>query len=278
MNKKVLVTLASGTHAEYAELTKSRLIQYGKNHGYDVQIFGEPLTNERSPLWSKILIIQKMFLSYEFVLWIDSDAVIVDLSTDIFDEIDVDETELAIVEHSTWGQTHLNAGIMLIRRTNLMSEFLATVWDQVDLIHHTWAEQAAILRCLGIDSKKFPIGPGSLTSKIPINVKFLDKKWNAIRQDYPQGSIKIRHFAGENHETRKFLISSLTLDNSNSRENFEIGIKQVNEFAAYDRAISERNSAIVERDNAILERDQLLASKSWKLTKPLRSLYDRLFG
>ena len=280
--KKVIVTLASGTHNSYLDMSRSRLIEYGKKHNYDVQIIDEVLTIDRPPAWSKILLIQKLLKVYDIVLWIDSDAVIIDSSTDILNEIDLDKTELALVEHSYAGQTHPNCGVMLFRQTDSVFQFLDLVWEQVDLINHPWWEQAAILRCLGIDSEALPIGPGSIASRILINVKFLDRKWNAIRQDYPRDNVKIRHFAGEPHEIRNFLISSLTLDNSTSQEAFQVGLQQIVEhdtvIAERDTVIAERDTVIAERDTVIAERDQLLTSISWKLTKPLRGLHKRFLG
>jgi hypothetical protein len=245
--KKVIVTLASGPHQAYLDMTRSRLIEYGKKHSYDVRFFNEVLTTDRPPAWSKILIIQKMLETYDVVFWIDSDAVIIDTSTDIFDEFDVNKTELALVEHSYSGQTHANTGVMLLKRTENMLKFLDLVWDQVDLIDHPWWDQAAILRCLGIDSEVWPIGKGSIECRIEVDVKFLDKKWNAIRQDFPHENVKIRHFAGEPHEIRKFLISSLTLDNEASQAEYQIGINQI------DILIAERDNVIAERDNVIAE-------------------------
>ena len=260
-------------------MSRSRLIEYGEKHNYDVQIITEVLTIDRPPAWSKILLIQKLLKEYDIVLWIDSDAVIIDSSTDILNEINLDKTELALVEHSYAGQSHPNCGVMLFRRTKSILQFLDVVWKQVDLIDHPWWEQAAILRCLGIDSEALPIGPGNISSRPLIEVKFLDKKWNAIRQDYPQDNIKIRHFAGEPHAIRNFLISSLTLDNSTSQEAFQVGMRQIVEF---DCAIAERNSVIAERNSVIAEliaeREKVLTSISWKLTKPLRGLHKRFFG
>jgi hypothetical protein len=266
--KKVIVTLASGTHNSYLEMSRSRLIEYGKKHNYDVQVIDEVLTIDRPPAWSKILLVQKLLKAYDIVLWIDSDAVIIDSSTDILNEIDLDKTELALVEHKYAGQTHPNCGVMLFRRTESILRFLDLVWEQVDLINHPWWEQAAILRCLGIDSETLPIGPGNIASRISIDVKFLDKKWNAIRQDYPRDNVKIRHFAGEPHEIRNFLIASLTLDNSNSEEAFQVGKRQIVDY----------DSVIAERDIVIAERNRLLTSISWKLTKPLRDLHKSFSG
>ena len=164
---------------------------------------------------------------------------------------------------------------MLFRRTESVLKFLDVVWEHVDIINHTWWEQAAILRCLGIDSEILPIGPGNIPSRPVIDVKFLDKKWNAIRQDYPRDNVKIRHFAGEPHEIRNFLISSITLDNSPSQESFQVGMRQI---VVYDSVIAERDRVIAERDCVIAERDLLLTSISWKLTKPLRDLHKRFFG
>ena len=306
--RKVIATLAAGPHQAYLDMTRSRLIEYGNKHNYDIEFFNDVLTTDRPPAWSKILIIQKMLEIYEIVLWIDSDAVIIDPSTDIFDEFEADKTELALVEHSYGGEAHANTGVMVIKRTENILQFLDLVWNQVDLIDHPWWEQAAILRCLGIDSKVWPIGKGDIHSRIAIDVKFLDKKWNAIRQDFPHENIKIRHFAGEAHGIRKFLISSLTLDNVTSQQEFQEGLNQTDALIAErDRVIAELESTkfshqkisimnfelnlqlsnqgdhiasqewelarlVAERNSLRMDLIELRKSLSWKVTKPLRQV------
>lgn len=306
--RKVIATLAAGPHQAYLDMTRSRLIEYGNKHNYDIEFFNDVLTTDRPPAWSKILIIQKMLEIYEIVLWIDSDAVIIDPSTDIFDEFEADKTELALVEHSYGGEAHANTGVMVIKRTENILQFLDLVWNQVDLIDHPWWEQAAILRCLGIDSKVWPIGKGDIHSRIAIDVKFLDKKWNAIRQDFPHENVKIRHFAGEAHGIRKFLISSLTLDNVTSQQEFQEGLNQTDALIAErDRVIAELESTkfshqkisimnfelnlqlsnqgdhiasqewelarlVAERNSLRMDLIELRKSLSWKVTKPLRQV------
>ena len=306
--RKVIATLAAGPHQAYLDMTRSRLIEYGNKHNYDIEFFNDVLTTDRPPAWSKILIIQKMLEIYEIVLWIDSDAVIIDPSTDIFDEFEADKTELALVEHSYGGEAHANTGVMVIKRTENILQFLDLVWNQVDLIDHPWWEQAAILRCLGIDSKVWPIGKGDIHSRIAIDVKVLDKKWNAIRQDFPHENVKIRHFAGEAHGIRKFLISSLTLDNVTSQQEFQEGLNQTDALIAErDRVIAELESTkfshqkisimnfelnlqlsnqgdhiasqewelarlVAERNSLRMDLIELRKSLSWKVTKPLRQV------
>ncbi len=51
-------------------MSRSRLIEYGEKHNYDVQVINEVLTIDRPPAWSKILLIQKLLKTYDIVLWI----------------------------------------------------------------------------------------------------------------------------------------------------------------------------------------------------------------
>ena len=65
--------------------------RFGERHGYDVVVGGEEAIADRAPAWSKIVLLRRLLESYDYVLWIDADAIILDDS--------VDPADLFGVEH-----------------------------------------------------------------------------------------------------------------------------------------------------------------------------------
>ena len=129
-------------------ITLKSMKRYAKKNGFDIKLFNE-LVSDRPPAWNKILIMQKILDSgkYDFVFWIDSDAVIVG-KEDICNEI-VDGKDFYLVKHFVKGRDAPNTGVVLLRNSKWSKDFLKTVWEKTDYINHRWWENAAINDLLG---------------------------------------------------------------------------------------------------------------------------------
>ena len=143
--------------------------------------------------------------NFDEILWIDSDAIIVDTSLDIISEINPD-TELAWVYHEYENQTHPNSGVMYIRVTINGLKLFRLANELIDLIDHPWWDQAALMRILGLESQVWPIGIGTVNETIHIKEQKLSVDWNSIRLD-PSRKPRIRHFAGEQFWVRKLFMA-----------------------------------------------------------------------
>ena len=84
---KAIATIATGPAAELLALALPRLQEYAERHGYDV-VIGNGEAEGRAPAWAKVRLIRRMLDSYDLVLWIDADALILDTTRDIADEVD----------------------------------------------------------------------------------------------------------------------------------------------------------------------------------------------
>jgi len=92
--------------------------------------------------------LREALASFELVLWIDADAVIVDGSDDIAGLLEP-ERSLALVRHGE--QRVPNTGVMLLRAGDLTRELLDRTWNATRFVHHPWWENAALLDALGYD-------------------------------------------------------------------------------------------------------------------------------
>ena len=203
--KKILVSLAAGPHAEYLPYIKSRFAEYAKLHGYEFKIYTETLDPLRPIAWSKIRILQETLRDFDEVLWLDADLWICDLTKDLAKQINPD-SEIAWVYHNYENQSHPNTGVMFLRRTPNISKLLDQAYSQKDLINHPWWDQAGFMRVLGLDSTIHPIGENQELKILPISETKLSNDWNSILEDRSKVPI-FRHFAGENHAIRILLLS-----------------------------------------------------------------------
>jgi hypothetical protein len=197
MADRVLCSLAVGPQARLLRLARRSFTRYAARHGYDLDLRGELLTDERPAPWSKVLLLQELLRSHELVLWIDADAVIVDGSRDIADDLAPDDF-MGLVEHAYDDVAMPNTGVVLLRRGETAERFLDAVWESTDLIDHMWWENAAAMRELGYD-----LDPPRRARDTPFReaTTFLPKAWNSIRLDKAPHA-RIRHYPGYSVKTR----------------------------------------------------------------------------
>jgi hypothetical protein len=79
----VIASVAIGTHEELFKFTSENLNVFAAKYGYEVSVITRSLDLARPPAWSKIIHILELMKSYDEILWIDSDAIIIDSTKDI---------------------------------------------------------------------------------------------------------------------------------------------------------------------------------------------------
>ena len=276
-----------------ATFTVPRMHAFAQAHGYEVRFIHRD-DWERRRGWIKIEAIRGILDgNFDFVFWIDVDAVIARLDVDVRIGA-VDGAQLHMVwhgDHNTSVQLrdhnfvpHFNSGVILIRVTDWSRDFFRRVWD-VGELGHRWADQATILHLLGYDNI-LALGSERPDEPSRLCVAHLDDAWNAIPGFSTTRDPIIHHYAGSGDTaTRLRLIevdatTAPMLENASPelRQAFFWQLGQWREDARMHSAIAASRSTIaVSRDAAIAERNAarsevlaLRASNSWKLTAPLR--------
>ena len=192
-----MCTLAVGPHLDLLELSEPTFRAYADRHGFDVVVVRESQCPERPVSWSKVVLIRQLMARYELVVWLDVNAMILDFSRDIADEL-VRGADIYMVEHRYDGQRIPNAGVVMVRSTPAADAFLGLVWEQDQYIDHPWWENAAILDLLGY--RLSPCNPERPSAHRGL-VHFIGNEWNSIEQD-PSPRPVVRHYAGKSHEAR----------------------------------------------------------------------------
>jgi hypothetical protein len=194
--RKALCSIGVGPHVRLLELARPTFEDYAQRHGYQLITSTSLVDEARPPSWSKIPLLRNLLQTYDVVLWIDSDALIVDPSRDIADELEADRF-LYLVEHhfdDSWPRAEAapNGGVLLVRSGPDADEFLETVWNSSDFVNSEIWEQAAIMRLLG-----YSLDPWrhERRTKWSDKTKFLSNAWNSSVVDQAPHP-RIMHFAG----------------------------------------------------------------------------------
>ncbi len=148
--RKVLCSLAVGSHRRFLDLSGPAFEDYASRHGYDLVLETRSLCHERPVSWSKVLLMRDLTERYDFVLWVDADATFADTTADIAD-VATPERFLWMVEHAYRGGRQPCAAVLALHAGGEAAEFLDEVWGCEDLVEHPWWEQAAIMRLIGYD-------------------------------------------------------------------------------------------------------------------------------
>jgi len=203
--RKALVTFASGPAARLLAIAFPTFHDYAQRHGYEI-VVGTADSYDRPPAWGKIPLFRRLLEAYDFVLWIDADAIILDPSLDIETVIPKNAYQ-AFAYTTIWpelgGQGYPCTGVWALRAGERAQRFLAAVWEQHDLVdQHPW-EQAAAMRLLGWTGE-FPHQKAS-DSDWDEGTFVLDEEWDMLPFlpiGYAPG--RIRHFAKWSYRRRAF--------------------------------------------------------------------------
>jgi glycosyl transferase family (putative galactosyltransferase) len=192
---KALCSIGSGPHEQLLAISRPTFAAYAGRHGYEL-VTSTQDDPRRPPAWAKVPMLREALRSYDLVLWIDADAVIVDGSHDIADELAPDRF-LGLVRHGE--QNVPNTGVMVWRAGALAADLLDRTWRSPRFINHPWWENAALLAALGYDlpsaleprwrrrlrRKDRPFGPAR-PSPFTAGVEFLPIEWNSVYLDRAQ--------------------------------------------------------------------------------------------
>lgn len=162
MNKAVIIQqcLSSGGYTgswsgifyDMLRLTQQRHAAYARAHGFDYWcIYGDVHAGKQGGAWDKVqLILDALHRGYEYIVWLDTDAAIVDFEADLRDALP-EGALIGAVQHDPDRSAYLkansvprhhNVGVLYVRndpRTiDFFEKWLAS-WPGVE----RWAEQGA---------------------------------------------------------------------------------------------------------------------------------------
>jgi len=132
---------------DYAQYTCKNVENYCKCHQYDFITRNNSLDKSRHPAWSKIKLLQKNIQKYDWLMWIDADAIITNYNIKIEDLIDEDYEMIISKEDGDKKYFNtINSGVFLVKNTNWIINFLAFWYDTQN--PNCWCWEQAVLNNL----------------------------------------------------------------------------------------------------------------------------------
>ncbi|GJJ73511.1 hypothetical protein EMPS_05869 [Entomortierella parvispora] len=128
---------------------------YAEKHGYDFVARAAEFAQEefrgRRLVWGKIGALQKVLPHYEWLFWMDMDAVVADMDKDVRELLKFaeenkrpEQDEISLVVVRPVRDPKLNAGVLLIKNTDWSRRFLNEVQTRTEWYAKSSYEQAAI--------------------------------------------------------------------------------------------------------------------------------------
>jgi hypothetical protein len=183
-----LTTAFDAGYAAMGAVCEESLAAYAAAQGLELKVV-RGVVPDRPPAWTKIRVIADLFMDgCDFVLWVDTDAVIVRHDIDIRGEIE-DGKDLYLAAHKLdvfpmpGMMVRLdvpNTGVMLLRNCDWTRAFLEDVWSRTDYLRHRWWENAAVIEILGYHRLLDRVKINEPDPAVMAHVKWLDWNWNSM--------------------------------------------------------------------------------------------------
>ena len=110
----------------YAHKSK---VEYCAKHGYDLIDDESVYDTDRPVAWSKILLMKKYLPNYDYVAWIDADAMILNFGHRLEDKLSLLNGRDVCV---TTVQNTINTGVMLMKNTRASARLLDLIYEQTE--------------------------------------------------------------------------------------------------------------------------------------------------
>jgi hypothetical protein len=191
-----VTTLYNAPFARIGDFCRASLVDYADRHGYDA-VHSSGVEIDRPISWQKLLLVESLFdAGYEFVFWVDADAIVTDPSRAVLDVVRPGK-DLYLVRHKIHGRYCANMGVFLLRNSGWSRKLLRDLGALEQYNDHPWWETAALKHLLHRDlfadkGITNPNGPWLDESR----VEWLDDDWNHLRYVSDGKRPVIRHFAG----------------------------------------------------------------------------------
>jgi hypothetical protein len=186
---------------DFAAMT---LRYYAYKHGYEAFV-DDNVSFERHPSWYRVKLIPDLFTrGFDFVMWVDADAIFVRFDVAISSVITAShDLYMVQVDHPLLSPPMVpNMGVILVRNCAWSRELFTRLWAMDQYSTHNWWENAAMIKLLGYNSL-LGEGEDSFAYDLRARIKFLDVEWNSITNIRPVSDPIIRHYAGCTREERE---------------------------------------------------------------------------
>jgi hypothetical protein len=205
MNDAILIQQAypGNGYEGMIELTRERNEEYCKRWGFDYQVHIDTVVPEWDYWmggWAKIELIHRALdAGYKYVVWLDADAMIYDLDTDLRDGC---PDGIGLCWHRIPQLHHWNVGVMFMQNTEAVKSFILEWITKYPGARDGWNEQGEFNR-MGRKSRV---------------VQTISDRWNATINVNMVPDAVILGFHGHGDAKQRFTAMKDTLDKISVKE------------------------------------------------------------
>jgi hypothetical protein len=122
----------------YAKHSILNLLSYAEKYNYAVIIYDKPFNDDVGMCWNKIVTIMENLKKFQYLVWIDADAIIVNFNIKIESFIEkYPGYDLYLCEDIIIQKECINSGVMIIKNTIWSNNLFNTVWkSQIPHLHN----------------------------------------------------------------------------------------------------------------------------------------------
>ena len=201
MQKKCLLTSATGECSTLIRYAGPLMQLYASRHGYDLHINDKDPEDPLGERRAKIALLKEVLPRYDLVVWIDADIMIGGLDEDIADDVPDFCFQAFVLEHSDWGFGP-NTGVWAMRNDAQSFEFL----EELDAIgpHPAKPNSDQVIVHLALGWK---LNDTATTARPAYHSRFLERtgwlpaKWNPVGYAYDQPA-NFRHYYARPYERK----------------------------------------------------------------------------
>lgn len=159
-----------------------RHARYCEKFGIDYQVYLQQKRPAENGAWDKVLLVQKALRDgYDLVVWLDADAIIWDLDTDLRSVPNPPDTIGAVLfEKCRFYNAHYNAGVLYFR-SGVSVLFFVTAWLAEYPGIHKWREQ-----------KVFNDMAGDVVYRLPVTWNYTALRHSGVEKPVVRGYHSIR--------------------------------------------------------------------------------------
>ena len=200
-----LLTSYDAAYAECGDLALATFTAYAQKHHLNLEVIKDFDCGRPAP-WAKIPLIAAMLnKGYDWVIWIDADALIIRADINILDQTksnhDLYLTCHRLSENFLPGMAFSydvpNTGVMIFKNSDWSKQFLENIWEEESFIHHYWWENAAVMKLLGYEFLLDTSLANRPNPEIMSHIGWLDRDFNSIPGVCCGKNPMVLHFAGQ---------------------------------------------------------------------------------
>jgi len=207
-NKKIaMVTLGTPNIENVFEHSRKNQEYYCQMHDYNYIYYMDTITPFEKVTWNKVYVLDKHLGEYDWLIWIDSDAIITNMDILLEDIIEKAEDKYSALFCDDIGGWKLNSGVMFWKNDQWSRNAINKWLEMEKLPHSRGAEQQQLINLLPTLEQRYKIFPRKIFNQHP--------------DEHQEGDF-ILHMMGKSGEERIKMFKNFNMNQLNMNDNFII--------------------------------------------------------